>query len=400
MKKIFKKISAILLAGVMAVSVAGCGSSGGNAGGAPAAEGKACTIGVAFYQDTGLAVDATKAYLESLSDTLNVKFTYTVLTQTDEAANLTKIQELISSNVDGIICTMDLGMTSIIQECEAAGVYLGGYLCDYDTSFNTAYDQVFKSDYFVGTATDGQNPDDVTIGTTMFNSLIEYNERNADAPITHVSMAIFPVWAFPAQQVGADQFVAAVEAYNATAETPITVDPLDEESDVLAFAPLDTTYFAKHDGTQAIISFAAGSAFVYPTMVQAGVDSSLKLFTTGFDGGEEANFGTAGNGTYQQNMVTTVESVTFPLVLLLNKINGVEFSDQPAEAERVSSAQYVINSDEDMAKFQKSCYYTKDAANAMYTPQDVLNMTAYGNPNATYADLKGILSTMTIDSIK
>lgn len=400
MKKIFKKISAILLAGVMAVSVVGCGSSGGNAGGSSAAEGKACTIGVAFYQDTGLAVDATKAYLESLSDTLNVKFTYTVLTQTDEAANLTKIQELISSNVDGIICTMDLGMTSIIQECEAAGVYLGGYLCDYDTSFNTAYDQVFKSEYFVGTATDGQNPDDVTIGTTMFNSLIEYNERNADAPITHVSMAIFPVWAFPAQLVGAEQFVAEVEAYNATAETPITVDPLDEESDVLAFAPLDTTYFAKHDGTQAIISFAAGTGFVYPTMVQAGVDSSMKLFTTGFDGGEEANFGSAGNGTYQQNMVTAVESVTFPLVLLLNKINGVEFSDQPAEAERISTAQYVINSDEDLAKFQSSCFYTKDASKAMYTPQDVLNMTAYGNPNATYADLKGILSTMTIDSIK
>lgn len=400
MKKVFKKISAILLAGVLAVSTVGCGSSGGNAGDASGTKGKACTIGVAFYQDTGLAVDATKAYLESLSDTLNVKFTYTVLTQTDEAANLTKIQELISSNVDGIICTMDLGMTSIIQECEAAGVYLGGYLCDYDTSFNTAYDQVFKSDYFVGTATDGQNPDDVTIGTTMFDSLIEYNERNADAPITHVSMAIFPVWAFPSQQVGAEQFVAAVEAYNATAETPITVDPLDEESDVLAFAPLDTTYFAKHEGSQAIISFAAGTGFVYPTMVQAGVDSSMKLFTTGFDGGEEANFGTAGNGTYQQNMVTAVESVTYPLVLLLNKINGVEFSDQPADAERISTAQYVINSDEDLAKFQTSCFYTKDASKAMYTPQDVLNMTAYGNPNATYAELKGILSTMTIDSIK
>ena len=419
-KALFKKISAVLLAGAMAVSAVGCGNSGGNAsnnnaaptdsstssgdsgssGSAPAVEGKNCTIGVAFYQDTGLAVDSTKAYLESLSDTLNVKFTYTVLTQTDEAANLTKIQELISSNVYGIICTMDLGMTSIIQECEAAGVYLGGYLCDYDTSFNTAYDQVFKSEYFVGTAIDGQSPDDVTIGTSMFDSLIEYNERNADAPITHVSMAIFPTWAFPSQQTGADQFVAAVEAYNATAETPITVDPLNEESDVLAFAPLDTTYFAKHADSQAIMSFAAGSAFVYPTMVQAGVDSSLKLFTTGFDGGEEANFGTTGNGTYQQNMVTAPESITYPLVLLLNKINGVSFADQPAEAERISTAQYVINSDEDMAKFQKSCFYTKNAANAMYTPQDVLNMTAYGNPDATYANLKGILSSMTIDSIK
>lgn len=400
MKKALKKASAIALAGAMAISTTACGNSAGGSSNSSGSAGKNCTIGVAFYQDTGLAVDSTKAYLESLSDTLNVKFTYTVLTQTDEAANLTKIQELISSNVDGIICTMDLGMTSIIQECEAAGVYLGGYLCDYDTSFNTAYDQVFKSDYFVGTAADGQNPDDVTIGTSMFNSLVEYNERNADNPITHVSMTVFPVWAFPSQMTGANQFVAAVEEYNATAATPITVDPLDEESDVLAFAPLDTTYFSKHADSQAIISFAAGSAFVYPTMVQAGVDSSLKLFTTGFDGGEEANFGTTGKGTYQQNMVTAPESITFPLVLLLNKINGASYSDQPAVAERISTSQYVINSDEDMAKFQKSLYYTKDAANAMYTPEQVLNMTAYGNPNATYADLKGILSSMTIDSIK
>lgn len=424
MKKVLKKVSAMLLVGAMTLSMAACGGddaagsdagnatagdnaaateNAGNAGdaaGAPAVEGKACTIGVAFYQDTGLAVDSTKAYLESLSDTLHVEFKYTVLTQTDEAANLTKIQELISSNVDGIICTMDLGMTSIIQECEAAGVYLGGYLCDYDTSYTTAYDQVFKSEYFVGTATDGQNPDEVTSGTTMFNSLMEYNERNADAPITHVSMAIFPAWAFPSQQTGAEQFVAAVEEYNQTAETPITVDPLNEETDVLAFAPMDSTYFAKHEGTQAIMSLAAGTAFVYPTMVQAGVDKDIKLFTTGFDGGEEANFGTAGTGTYQQNMVTAPESITYPLVLLLNKINGVAYADQPAEAERVNCSQFVINSDEDMATFQTSCFYTSDAANAMFTPEEVLNMTAYANPDATYADLKEILAHMTIEDIK
>lgn len=415
MKKVLKRVSAMLLAGVMTVSMAACGgnadTAGNDAGNSAAgtenagaaestsAEGKECTIGVAFYQDSGLAVDATKAYLESLSDTLNVEFKYTVMPQGDEAMCLTKVQELIASDVDGIICTLDMGTTAIIEECETAGVYLGGYLCDYDTSYTTAYDQVFKSEYFVGTATDGQNPDDVTIGTTMFESLIEYNERNADAPITHVSMAIFPVWAFPAQRVGADQFVAAVEEYNKTAETPITVDPLNEETDILEFSPMDTTYFSKHEGTEAIISFAAGTAFVYPTMVQAGVDKDIKLFTTGFDGGEEANFGSTGNGTYQMNMITAPESVTYPLVLLLNKINGASYADQPAEAERVSSSQYLLNSDEDMAKFQTSCYYTGDAANAMFTPEEVLNMTAYANPDATYADLKDILAHMTIEDM-
>ena len=207
--------------------------------------------------------------------------------------------------------------------------------------------------------------------------MIEYNESHADAPLTHVSMAIFPSWAFPAQATAADQFVATVDEYNKTAETPITVDPLDEEVDVLNFAPLDSTYFSKHPDTQAIMSFAAGTSFVYPTMVSAGVDSDIKLFTTGYEGGEESNFGSAGNQTYQQVIVTGVETIVYPLVLLLNKINETEFVDMPEKAERISTEQYIVNSDEDMERFCKILLYTTaDVSAAAYTPEDVLNMTA------------------------
>ena len=385
--KTSKKLMALALAGTMAASSLSMVSV--------SAEPKKATIGVCFYQDTGKAVDATKAFLESLSDTLNVEFKYGTFTQTDEAANLTKVQELIASGVDGIIGTMDLGTQSILSECEAAGVYYGGYLCDFDTSYTNAYDDVFGNPNFVGTVTDGHNPDDVCVGTQFFDSLIEYNESHADAPLTHVSMAIFPSWAFPAQATAADQFVATVDEYNKTAETPITVDPLDEEVDVLNFAPLDSTYFSKHPDTQAIMSFAAGTCFVYPTMVSAGVDSDIKLFTTGYEGGEESNFGSAGNQTYQQVIVTGVETIVYPLVLLLNKINETEFVDMPEKAERISTEQYIVNSDEDMELFVNSLYTTADVSAAAYTPEDVLNMTAFGNPDATYADLVSAVQCLT-----
>ena len=385
--KTSKKLMALALAGTMAASSLSMVSV--------SAEPKKATIGVCFYQDTGKAVDATKAFLESLSDTLNVEFKYGTFTQTDEAANLTKVQELIASGVDGIIGTMDLGTQSILSECEAAGVYYGGYLCDFDTSYTNAYDDVFGNPNFVGTVTDGHNPDDVCVGTQFFDSLIEYNESHADAPLTHVSMAIFPSGAFPAQATAADQFVATVDEYNKTAETPITVDPLDEEVDVLNFAPLDSTYFSKHPDTQAIMSFAAGTSFVYPTMVSAGVDSDIKLFTTGYEGGEESNFGSAGNQTYQQVIVTGVETIVYPLVLLLNKINETEFVDMPEKAERISTEQYIVNSDEDMELFVNSLYTTADVSAAAYTPEDVLNMTAFGNPDATYADLVSAVQCLT-----
>lgn len=385
--KTSKKIMALALTGALAASSVSVVSV--------SAEPKKATIGVCFYQDTGKAPNATKAFLESLADTLNVEFKYGTFTQTDEAANLTKVQELIASGVDGIIGTMDLGTQSILSECEAAGIYYAGYLCDFDTSYTTAYDDVFGNSNFLGTVVDGHAPDDVNIGDQFFDSLIEYNERNADAPLTHVSMAVFPVWAFPAQTTAAEQFVADVEEYNKTAETPITVDPLDEEVDVLNFAPLDSTYFSKHPDTQAIMSFAAGTSFVYPTMVSAGVDSDIKLFTTGADGGEETNFGSAGTQTYQQIAFTGAESIVYPLVLMLNKINDTEFADMPEKAERISTELYIVNSDEDMELYVNSLYNTADAANAAYTPEDVLNMTAFGNPDATYARLVEAVQTLT-----
>lgn len=393
MRKNLKKIIAAAMAVTMTSGLVACGSKTNSTE-------KHATIGVAFYQDAGKAPTATKAYLESLSDDLNVEFKYTVFSQTDEAANVTKVQELISSGVDGIIGTMDLGTPSILEECEAAGVYYAGYLCDYDNSYLNTYDKVFKNDNFVGTIADGNLPDNVIDGEIFFNSLIEYNTAHADEPITHVSFAIFPAFAFPNQIITSQQFTALVEEYNKTADTKITVDPLNEETDVLMFSPLDSTYFAKHPDTQAIIGIAAGTSFIYPTMVSAGKDKDIKLFTSGYEGGEEENFGLTGNKTYQQCMITAVETITYPLVMLLNKIQGASYSDQPANAERISSDKIIVNSDEDMKEFLKSVYVTGKAEDAKWTGKDVLNMTAYGNSNATYADLVKNVQSITIDSMK
>lgn len=360
-------------------------------------EPKKTSIGVALYQDGGPAPTALKAYLTEVGKVMNCEFKYTVLTQTDEAANLTKIQELIASNVDGIICTMDMGMGAIIDECEAAGVYLGGYLADYDASYTQNYDKVFKNPYFVGTVADGRCSDDITSGYEYFESLKEYNEAHPDAPVTRVSMTTFPFWAFPQHEKYMEQFIEVVDEYNKTAETPIIVEPLDEETDVLKFSPVDSTYFTKHPNIDAVISFCAGK-FTYGTMVNAGVADKLKLFASGYEDGDCDNFGTSGTGTYQQEVVCAVESVNYPLVLLLNKINGVSFPDMPEVAERKSASRLIINSDEDMEIFKKSLYLTGNAADALFTAEDVYNMTAL-NPDATYAGLVDSLLHMSIEDV-
>ncbi len=375
--------------------IAGAAFSGGQSENT----GKSAKIGVALYEDAGPAVTAVKNYLGSLSGTLKVEYVYTVLTVTDEATNLSKIQELIAAGVDGIILTMDLGTTAIMEECAAAGVYVAGYLNDFAMSFNMAHDAVFGNEYFLGSSADGQLPTDVTIGTTMFESLLEYNKSNAAAPLTHVSFVIFPAWAFPSQMIAVQQFQGLVAEYNKTAAVKITADPLNEDTDVIPFQPVNSTYFTRHPGIQAIISFAAGSSFVYPSMLQAGkVD--IKLFTTGFTGDEGYNFGSTGTGTFQQVTLTQAESATFALVLLLNKINGKDFPDMPSEPGLHSTSQIIINSDADWNIFKDhSMLFDGAVSKAMFTPEEVLNMTAYANPKATYADLVNILGKMTIEDL-
>lgn len=178
------------------------------------------------------------------------------------------------------------------------------------------------------------------------------------------------------------------------------MDPLDEETDILQFAPIDSTYFSKHPGIDAIMSFAAGTSFVYPAMVSAGVDSEIKLFTVGIDGGEEDNFGSAGTQTYQQIVCTPVETVAYPLVLMINKINDAEFSDMPESAERIATNQFVVNSDEDIEKFLTNIYSTGNYEDALITAEDVVNLTAVANPDATYAGLVETVQGFSIDSIE
>lgn len=403
MKKRLQRIGSLALAGALTLSLTACGggsdnaAQGGEEGGADFKEAK---IAVALYDDASESAKNQMAYLEYLGDALNMDLTFTVFSQTDEAANVATVQQLISSGVDGILGTMDLGTTAIIDECEAAGVYYGGFLCDFDTSYTTAHDEVFGSDIFIGTVSDGPTTDDPIAGQWYADSLVEYNEAHPDAPLTHVSMALFPQWAYPIQTSIAEKFQEAIDEYNATAEVPITVDPLDEEVDVLEFAPIDSTYFSKHPDIQAIMSVAAGMQFVYPTMVSAGVDDEIKLFTSDFTSPMMDNFGSNGTQTFQMAMVTPIEATAYPMVLMANAINGVEFSDMPETAERISSSKFLVNSDEDMEKFSKNIYVTGNTDDALLSAEDVVNLTAVANPDATYAGLVETIQGMTIDSLE
>ena len=377
MKKIFRKmllfVTAMALCIGVGASFVGCGGS------------DKTMIGVGLYQDSGPAVTATKAYLAGLADELNCEFKYVTLSQTDEAANKTAVQNMISQGCKGIILTMDLGMASIISECEKADVYVAGYLSDYETTLDSIKDK----EHFVGTVVDGAYS-----GTAWGEHIAE---RVIAEGYKNIGMIKFPAFAFPHQNEMDTAFRAKIAEYNETAEEAdkITVQGTTTE---LNFSPLDASYFSQNPDLDAIFAMCAGVDFVYPTMV-AQNKTNIKLYTAGFTN-SETTLADFGEGKCIQELVfSNVEAVTYPLVMLLNSINGTKFSDNPAQAERVDSSQIIIENKADLELVKtKSIYWTGKFENAFLTAAEVKTMLAENG--GTYAKLVEAVQSMTLEDLE
>ena len=100
-------------------------------------------------------------------------------------------------------------------------------------------------------------------------------------------------------------------------------------------------------------------------------------------------------------LFSTPEAVAYPLCLMIDKLNGVSYPDLPATAERVDCSSMMILSDEDMAKIvSSSIYYTADYAKAFLTGEDVVQLCASYNPDATYAGLVDAINHMAVADLK
>ena len=91
-----------------------------------------------------------------------------------------------------------------------------------------------------------------------------------------------------------------------------------------------------------------------------------------------------------------MEAITYPVVMLLNKISGNEFADNPAQAERVDSSQIIIENSADLELVRtKSIYCTgklEDAFLSAAEKEDLCN-----EKNEYYKELLHTLNEDTID---
>ncbi len=384
MKKGIVKVAAILLTGlIMAAGFTGCSKEKGDS--ASEQSRAKHRIGIGLYEDSGPQVTAVKAFLESIKDELNLDYVYVTLSMTDEAVNKTRAQEMISAGCEGIILTMDSATEAIMSEAQKAKVYVAGYLNDYDVS----YESIKSHPNFVGTVVDGRY-----LGHGWGK---EVADRVIVAGHKNIGLIKFPVWAFPHQEEMDQSFRGTIAKFNETASDADKIVLQDTEE--LMFQPLASTYFEAHPDVDAIFGMVNGAEFIYPVQVATG-RTDVKLYTAGFNPSNDIldNFGTAGTGTIQELVYSNVEAIVYPLVMLLNKIDGVDFEDQPAEADRVDSSQIIITSDEklDIVR-EKSLYYTGDAADAFLDGKDVLALLA--SEGGTYKGLVKTVQTMSVEDL-
>lgn len=389
-----KKILSILLVMVMLLALAGCATTpastttaapGTTTAGTTTAPREAHKIGIGLYSDSGPAVTSLKAFLDSIKGDLNVEYVFTTLSSQDEAVNKTKVQEMISAGCEALILTMDSAMESILAECKKAGVPVAGFLSDFNNSFETIKDDPT----FLGTVCDG--PFDQT------SEAVSDAENMIAAGLKSIGVIKFPAFAFPLQ-IGLDNaFRATIAKYNETAAAAdkiVIKDTVD-----LMFQPLASAYLDANADIDGIYGLCAGTDFIYPTLVAAG-KTNIKLYTRGMTDQADVldNFGTKGNGCIQTLSFSNAEAIAFPLVLLLNQLDGKTFADQPAGAQRADSSKVILTNDSEMETAKtKMNILTGKASDLLLTGQQVLDLLAVNG--GTFAELVETVNSMSIEDI-
>ena len=144
-----KKALALILALVMVLALAACGSSAPAANNdAPAADsGKTVKIGVLVSDVSGEEALGFRAYYENyIAKNYNVEFTYTEQLE-DAAAEKAAIEKFAAQGYDAILSLAASDRTTQIETCEANGLYyavVSGMLDD------AQFEQFKSNEHFVG----------------------------------------------------------------------------------------------------------------------------------------------------------------------------------------------------------------------------------------------------------
>lgn len=384
---------------------------------------------------TGSIVESVDAFLGSVCDDLG--FSYEVRFAGDDAATLlSNVEGAIAEGFDGIISMTDKGNNAAILElCEESDVYFGGTWSNQAASLNSsdAGYNILKSDHYVGSLADGNDAYNAEIAEYAAQIAEFYNALDAEAQEGSIGITTNPSKWTPGQQIAAqnmyETLITEYEIPESAFATATISQRAEEETyagtkleagtwqfpqvDVSSFA-LPSAYFQSNSNLQLICSFAS-ITYIEPALQTAGLHGKVKVWTCGYEAEDYLlnNFGEEGDQTYQGFRTAPIEDVAYPLVQILDKLNGNSYADKEAQlAEYIetmdsdmaakfgiksymipySSSIIVTNNDQFNAFKDSYVYGNADGSCSIVTSADLQNLMVTYNPEATYADLVAYFS--------
>lgn len=380
-----KKILALVLAAVTALSLVACGGgsadeAGGNAGavgenGKPVSyPEKTVKIGVELYDPTEVETLSMQAYFAELQESgLNVEFIYSEALDSAEA-ELKFIDDCYNAGCQGILGYYNVAMGETVQRCVDYGMYYWGaalddpavaekfadnpYVLDMVSYGNGDYDAGYAlGQYFVdkGAKKVVYASGGADFGVPMFvNRQLGFNDAIKDAGIEVVTVSGFPGDAFFADQAAA----------------------LSEDIDGVAASFNGLDFWAQPIAT-------AGKS---ETVDLATVGSITKDYVAGFE-----------NGSIKCLVSGNVQRFGIGAALVINAVDGnAEALQVDGKIGSYATKMWYIDS-VDSAK----TYMDMAEGTGVYRYEDLLTIMVNVNPDANADTLKALVEGGNdLDSIK
>lgn len=338
-----------------------------------ATSGETYKIGIVMYQWTDAQGANIQNFCNYLQKNMNVEFEYES-TFYDDDAQVSCVENLISSGCKAIISGYDTNIVAAMSTCADAGVY---YVVALDHITEDDFAGADPGEYFLG-------------GTKQFGGDLaglgkEYADAITDSEIQNVGGISFPAWAFTDAPEIYTSFQSELSAKGVTAQD-LTFTP-GMTSDEVQQSTKDIVN--QNPDMDALFGMASGLDYVYPAIQ----GSNVKLIAMGYDTSVSSLMDSgallaAGNNNHTQAIASCIARI-------INALEGNSYPDAASGAYNEGNivngvAGYpVIGNKEDLENYV-NYVVPEDGFNGCVTVDELKSCIISCNSDATLTDLNAL----------
>ncbi len=391
-KKYFKRAGAVLLASSMLFGAVGCGDAstksadgstngGTEAGGASGEKDSDITIGVSIWSSTDVLGSQCKAIIDKAAEALGVEVMYVDQGHVSEQVTAS-VETLVAAGCQGIvICnSADSEMTSAINTCDAAGVYLTQFFrVISEENSPEVYQTACNSKYYLGAV----HEDEYTNGYTLANLLLENGDRTIGLEAWTVGDATF--------QQRWNGYTAAVEDWNkANPDDPATItEPVYANTSSEEGASAAMSLYNSNPGMDALIVAGGGGDPLVGSIgayENAGLTGKIDVVSTDFL--DDLDKQLASGGMFAESGGHFCDPL-YAFLMTYNAVKGNYVKEEGTFGYEIKFPYIYVSSSDDYANYKK--YFVDDTP---YTDEEIKEMAGY-----SFEDLNEAATSLSIDDV-